>query len=197
MSNDTVDDPRSDTLSEADSHFENIPDEDIPEYDGYVLSIERSRFYPSDRLADEEVGHELGSMVDARDIVSATGHTAELTVMNQGDQKFPGGELYDIKVLYGTGVKYEAHSVNETVSLPPIDIDGYEIITTEIGPPESPPLCVVQFKIRSSDGENVMLLPEKEGPSINGIDIKAPVFDRTSLRILKELQDIKQVLEGI
>lgn len=165
--------------------------------EGYTLSVVRSRFYPNDRLADEEIGYDLKDLVDARDIISSTDHVAELLIRNAGSEPFPGGTLGDVTVMYGTGVRYESHQVAEETTVPPLEPGEDATVTTPIGPPEAPPMCLVQFTITASDGGDVVLQPSSEGPAENGINLLAPVVDRESLRVIRELQAIRKTLEEL
>lgn len=162
----------------------------------YSLSVIRSRFHPSERLADEEIGYELRDLVDVRDIISATDHIAELLIENRGDSQFPGGRLADTTVYYGNGTT-DYHRVSEETEIGPIDENERKTIEIPIGPPESPPLCIINFRIEAQDGRQVIIHPSEGGPSKDGITLKAPVVDRESLRILRELMDINSKLDDI
>jgi len=174
--------------------YADTQDDENPVEGCYSLSIVRSRFYPNERLSDEEVGYDLKELVDARDIISATDHVAELLIENRSERQFPGGWITDITVFYGTGVQYDRHQITEDVEIEPIEAGEKTTVIAPIGPPESPPLCLIDFKISSINDKKVIIHPSDEGPSKNGIRLKAPVIDRESLRILRELTEIKSYL---
>ena len=178
------------------SHADTWPEMDGDYDEDYVLSIPRSQFHPNERLADREVGYELGEMVDERDIVSATDHIADIVCENQTDEPFPGGIVTNINIYYGTGVRYESHKVQVEPEIPEIDSHAKSQVDIPIGPAEASPLCVVDFEIEAVDGNDVVVIPAEEGPTRNGMTLKAPVIDRTLLRILNELMKLNDGMRG-
>ena len=164
-----------DTGPEVRDHLD-IGDDEVPSIEQMEDLEEKSPFaYPS------------------RQLMTGVKNNVEMTIWNESEKEFPGGELTNIQLMIPIGGTYTQSSAGKNYHIPSLEPGEKHDVTVEVGRPGKVNAAEFSFNLLSEDNNEVEVWNRSTGEKTKSISVT--IADREKLRILSELHKIRRVLE--